>query len=192
MKGDQAISAVRPPLTIPPRIARAVTSSPPHSYGVHRIAAARSGDDVIGEPRFAPVSDLPFRRETLHPEDEPPEGPSQKGNLSPAHGHAGILSSFIAPTHVARPPRTQRTARQRQRAKQPATGLGPASGYPRPGEMFSTTALRIRALNAGSSSFSPSCRSMARRTLPSRLELKSREGSFSRAPLKNVSFTKFL
>src|SRR5690242_3754526 len=33
---------------------------------------------------------------------------------------------------------------------------------------------------------------MARLTLPSRLELKSRDGSFSRAPLKNVSFTTFL
>src|SRR5262250_1102206 len=34
--------------------------------------------------------------------------------------------------------------------------------------------------------------SIARLALPSRLELKSPEGSFSRAPLGNVSFTTFL
>ena len=51
------------------------------------------------------------------------------------------------------------------------------------------TAARIRVMNALSSMSSSSWRSMARRVLPSRLELKSCDGSFSDAPLKNVSFT---
>jgi hypothetical protein len=46
--------------------------------------------------------------------------------------------------------------------------------------------------NASSSISSPSCTSMARRVLPSRLELNSPGGSSSEAPLKNVSFTTLL
>ena len=56
-------------------------------------------------------------------------------------------------------------------------------------DSFSATASRMSALNAASSISSPSCRSMARRTLPSRLELKSLAGSFKGAPLKKVSLT---
>jgi hypothetical protein len=56
-------------------------------------------------------------------------------------------------------------------------------------DWFSSTAARMSALKAGSSIFSPSCKSIARRTLPSRLELKRRLGSFSEAPFANVSFT---
>src|SRR5689334_6301774 len=54
------------------------------------------------------------------------------------------------------------------------------------------TAWRTSALKADSSTSSPSWMSIARRTFPSRLELKRRAGSFSDAPLANVSFTTFL
>src|ERR1700733_3571462 len=54
---------------------------------------------------------------------------------------------------------------------------------------FSWTASRIRAFNAGSLIFSFSWMSMARRMLPSRLELKSLAGSLSAAPLAKVSLT---
>jgi hypothetical protein len=57
---------------------------------------------------------------------------------------------------------------------------------------LSATAARMSAFKAASSIFSPSWRSMARRTFPSRLELKSFEGSFNEAPLANVSFTTLL
>src|SRR5581483_11295478 len=57
---------------------------------------------------------------------------------------------------------------------------------------LSATAWRIRALNADSSTASPSRISIARRTLPSRLELKRRAGSFSDAPFANVSLTTLL
>src|SRR5687767_9213023 len=50
----------------------------------------------------------------------------------------------------------------------------------------------MRAFRAFSSSLSPSRKSMARLTLPSRLELKRPEGSFSEAPLAKVIFTTFL
>jgi L-galactose dehydrogenase/L-glyceraldehyde 3-phosphate reductase len=55
--------------------------------------------------------------------------------------------------------------------------------------VFSATAARISAFNAFSLIFSPSRISMARRTLPSRLELKRLEGSSSAAPLAKVNFT---
>ena len=45
--------------------------------------------------------------------------------------------------------------------------------------LFSATASRMRALKAEALTLSPSCRSMARLTLPSRLELKTFEGSSS-------------
>src|SRR5690349_6502503 len=50
----------------------------------------------------------------------------------------------------------------------------------------------MSALNAFSSICSPSWTSMARRVLPSRLELNSRDGSSREAPLAKVSFTTFL
>lgn len=59
-------------------------------------------------------------------------------------------------------------------------------------EVFSATASRMSALNADSSTSSPSWRSIARLALPSRLALKSLLGSFNRAPLKKVSLTTFL
>src|SRR5262252_3181327 len=43
MMGDQAISAVRPPLTIPARIARVVTSSPPHCCDLMACSSAAAG-----------------------------------------------------------------------------------------------------------------------------------------------------
>src|SRR5438132_12785514 len=50
----------------------------------------------------------------------------------------------------------------------------------------------MRAFRASSSSLSPLWKSMARLTLPSRLELKSPEGSLREAPLAKVIFTTFL
>jgi hypothetical protein len=61
----------------------------------------------------------------------------------------------------------------------------PVAGY----DAFNSAAERTRALNASSSMSSPSWRSMARLTLPSRLELKRPAGSFREAPLAKVSFT---
>ena len=57
---------------------------------------------------------------------------------------------------------------------------------------FSATAERTSAFSAFSSIASPSLKSIARRVLPSRLELKRREGSWSAAPLANVVFTTLL
>src|SRR5438445_3074159 len=59
-------------------------------------------------------------------------------------------------------------------------------------ELLRATAWRTSALNADSSTSSPSRTSIARRTFPSRLELKRRAGSFRDAPLAKVSFTTFL
>src|SRR5215813_1993402 len=60
------------------------------------------------------------------------------------------------------------------------------------GELLRATAWRTSALNADSSTSSPSWMSIARRTFPSRLELKRCAGSLSDAPLAKVSFTTFL
>jgi hypothetical protein len=60
-----------------------------------------------------------------------------------------------------------------------------------PGALCSTAAL-ISALNALSSIFTPSGMSIARRMLPSRLELNRRDGSGRNAPFANVSLTTFL
>ena len=57
---------------------------------------------------------------------------------------------------------------------------------------LSATAARIRSFKAASSILSSSWMSMARRTFPSRLELKRPEGSFNEAPLAKVSFTTLL
>ena len=55
--------------------------------------------------------------------------------------------------------------------------------------VFSAAAARMSAFSAFSLIASPSWMSMARRTLPSRLELKRRAGSLRAAPLAKVSFT---
>src|SRR5207245_7652449 len=57
---------------------------------------------------------------------------------------------------------------------------------------FLATAAFTSALNASASIFSPSWMSIARRVLPSRLELKRRDGSGMLAPRANVSFTTFV
>src|SRR5258708_7734835 len=58
-------------------------------------------------------------------------------------------------------------------------------------ELLRATAWRTSALKADPSTSSPSWMSIARRTFPSRLELKRRAGSFRDAPLAKVSFTTF-
>src|SRR5262250_2466428 len=58
--------------------------------------------------------------------------------------------------------------------------------------VFNATAARMSALSAFSLTLSPSWKSMARRVLPSRLELKRPDGSGSAAPLAKVIFTTFL
>src|SRR5205807_2193956 len=59
-------------------------------------------------------------------------------------------------------------------------------------DVFSAAAARMSAFNAFSSILSPSWTSMARRVLPSRLELNRPEGSSNEAPLAKVIFTTFL
>src|SRR5439155_16962230 len=59
-------------------------------------------------------------------------------------------------------------------------------------ELLRATAWRTSALKEDSSTSSPSWMSIARRTFPSRLELKRRTGSLRNAPLAKVSFTTFL
>src|SRR6185503_7283051 len=59
-------------------------------------------------------------------------------------------------------------------------------------DLFRATAAAMSPLNAFSSNSSSSWRSMARLTLPSRLELNRPEGSSSAAPLAKVSFTTLL
>src|SRR6185436_13851070 len=56
------------------------------------------------------------------------------------------------------------------------------------GGPFWATDAFTSALNAPASTFSPSWMSIARRVLPSRLELKRRDGSGRLAPSANVSF----
>src|SRR6185436_14865534 len=60
------------------------------------------------------------------------------------------------------------------------------------GEPFRATAAFTSALNARASTFSPSWMSIALRVLPSRLELKRRDGSGRLAPRANVSLTTFV
>src|SRR5665811_2100351 len=59
-------------------------------------------------------------------------------------------------------------------------------------ELLRATAWRTSALKAISSTSPPSWMSIARRTFPSRLELKRRAGSARDAPLAKVSFTTLL
>src|SRR5262249_55979867 len=59
-------------------------------------------------------------------------------------------------------------------------------------DLFSATAARTSVFNASALIVSPSRKSMARRVFPSRLELNSRAGSFSAAPLAKVIFTTLL
>src|SRR5262249_55214522 len=56
-------------------------------------------------------------------------------------------------------------------------------------DVLRAIAARMSALNAFASTFSPSWMSIARRTFPSRLALKSLAGSFNEAPLAKVNFT---
>src|SRR2546422_9649288 len=56
-------------------------------------------------------------------------------------------------------------------------------------ELLRATAWRTSALKADASTSSPAWMSIARRTFPSRLELKRRAGSFRDAPLAKVNFT---
>src|SRR2546425_7653641 len=72
-----------------------------------------------------------------------------------------------------------------------AAGFPFLEGFDLP-ELLRATAWRTSAVNADSSTASPSWMSIARRTFPSRLELKRRAGSFRDAPLAKVSFTQFL
>jgi CubicO group peptidase (beta-lactamase class C family) len=58
--------------------------------------------------------------------------------------------------------------------------------------VFTFTAARMSFLNAVSSISSPSRKSIARRVLPSRLELNRPDGSSTEAPLANVNFTALL
>ncbi len=58
--------------------------------------------------------------------------------------------------------------------------------------VFKATAARMSAFKAASSTLPPSRKSIARRVLPSRLELKRPEGSSSEAPLAKVIFTTLL
>src|SRR4051794_10466434 len=70
--------------------------------------------------------------------------------------------------------------------------LSPGHGGPQgylPLDSFRATAARINAFKDFSSILSPSRKSMARRTLPSRLELNRPEGSLSAAPLAKVILT---
>src|SRR5215471_3907226 len=63
---------------------------------------------------------------------------------------------------------------------------------PRALDVFRVTAARMRVFNAFPSIFAPSWKSIARRVFPSRLELKSFEGSFRDAPLAKGIFTTLL
>ena len=82
--------------------------------------------------------------------------------------------------------RSSRRQSSRQRIEHAAAPQLPAD------DLFKATAVRTRAFKASSSSASPSRKSTARLTLPSRLELKSPEGSASAAPLGKVILTTFL
>src|SRR4051812_35697691 len=64
--------------------------------------------------------------------------------------------------------------------------------YLRALDKFRSTAARIKPFNAASSILSPSWKSIARLTFPSRLELNSLAGSFNEAPFAKVSFTTLL
>src|SRR5260370_23556843 len=75
--------------------------------------------------------------------------------------------------------------------RNPLEGFALFEGFDLP-ELLSATAWRTSALKVDSSTSSPWWMSIARRTFPSRLELKRRAGSFRDAPLAKVSFTTFL
>src|SRR5215813_3573281 len=62
-------------------------------------------------------------------------------------------------------------------------------GLALPTDVLRATAARMSALNAPASTSSPSWMSIARRTFPSRLALKSLAGSCNEAPLAKVNFT---
>ena len=110
---------------------------------------------------------------------------------------ASLSSFFAIDAGVLGLCRTERRARNSGRVKlssiagdvilratpaRSAFGLGLVQGHGGANEVF----------NASPSIFSSSWKSMARLVLPSRLELKRREGSFRAAPLAKVIFTTFL
>src|SRR4029077_11051204 len=93
-------------------------------------------------------------------------------------------------------PRHQRTADIRMSRRRTSHRLGQARTHEAPDfradDRFRAAAARMSVLKASSSMSSPSWKSIARRVLPSRLELNSPEGSLSEAPLAKVSFTMLL
>src|SRR2546427_8530561 len=85
----------------------------------------------------------------------------------------------------------QNSRRQPSCRARPGKDFAFFEGFDSP-RLLRATAWRTSALKADSSTSSPSWMSIARRTFPSRLELKRRAGSFRDAPLAKVSFTTFL
>src|SRR6476620_1725884 len=90
--------------------------------------------------------------------------------------------------------RYQRLTTRSREATQTRLGFffGRTGRAPARADVFSSTAARMSALSAFSLILSPSWKSMARRVLPSRLELKRPDGSSKEAPLAKVIFTTFL
>src|SRR5262249_20420372 len=99
-------------------------------------------------------------------------------------GHMGRREAFLGRYNSSLPPIERASELFLQREAWPY--------QPRVVDLFRVTAARTRVFNASSSIVSPSWKSIARRVLPSRLELKRRAGSFSAAPLAKVIFTTFL
>src|SRR5205823_11962269 len=105
--------------------------------------------------------------------------------LGARHAHGRSRLSFAAVE------RQYRNRHPRPVQGRNSLGLHFFEGFDLP-ELLRATAWRTSALNSDASSSSPSWMSIARRTFPSRLELKRRAGSFRDAPLEKVSFTIFL
>jgi hypothetical protein len=74
----------------------------------------------------------------------------------------------------------------------PRRSAASPNAYPEALAWLNATAERMRAAKACSSTSSPSCTSMARRLLPSRLALNRPDGSSRAAPWRKVSLTAFL
>jgi hypothetical protein len=135
-------------------------------------------DLLLGPPRTADRSLLPGNRGVAQPGSAPALGAggrwfesSRPDHLPPVHsGHMGN-------TLLAR--RAPYSALPRER---PERAAGRA-------DVLSATAARTSAFSAFSSIPAPSWKSMARLVLPSRLELKTPDGSSSEAPFAKVTFT---
>ena len=113
------------------------------------------------------------------PESDPRHWLSPAGQaLGPAPD--GTVHRSARRTMVARRPWTRRAPTG------PANSCGDLAQR-RALDSFRVTAARTRVFNAFSLIRSPSWKSMARRVLPSRLELKRPEGSFSAAPWRRSS-----